>query len=97
MVESLSASHKLRPNPHAARALALLAPTPQKAWRYYLEGWSALQPQARSLRGEKTFGDSAADPLRDAVMDSLVREVRDDRDVKFATYTTRTNSVAQQC
>lgn len=76
MVESLSVSHKLRPNPHAARALALLAPTPQEAWNYYLKGWSALQPKPRTSSGSETFGDSDTDPLRDVVMDSLLREVR---------------------
>lgn len=77
--ESLRASHKLRPNPHAARALALLAPTPQLAWASYLEGWAALQPTGSSVDGAPgasgAFGDSSTDPIRDAVMDSLVREM----------------------
>eukprot|EP01043_Picozoa_sp_COSAG02_P059957 COSAG02_NODE_7739_length_2868_cov_1.903575_3_plen_177_part_01 len=101
MVESLSASHKLQPNPHAARALALLAPTPQAAWRYYLEGWSALQPQPRSSPGNKAFENSVDDPLRDAVMDSLVREVRDHTDAKSTTAVLNTRpsiaDVQQMC
>ena len=65
---SLAQSHKLKPNPHAARALALLAPTPAAAWVLYKQGWASLQPSGG-------FGDSAKDPLRDAVMDALIREM----------------------
>lgn len=75
VAESLTTSHNLQPNPHAARALALLAPTAQQAWNFYLEGWSSLQPQLRSSAGKRLFENSTADPLRDVVMDSLVREV----------------------
>ena len=66
---SLAASHKMRPNPHAARALALLAPTQAQAWARYLEGWASLSP---------AFGtdtDTNEDPMRKPVMDALAREM----------------------
>ena len=58
---SLRASHKLRPNPHAARALALLAPTTAEAWALYQQGWATLLPPAGSEAAA-----AATDPLADA-------------------------------
>ena len=66
---SLAASHKMRPNPHAARALALLAPTQAEAWARYLEGWASLSPASG------TDTDTNEDPMRKPVMDALAREM----------------------
>lgn len=58
-------SHKLRPNPHAARALALLAPSGAAgAWEVYMEAWAAAEGWA-----------DKSDPMLNVTMDSLVREI----------------------
>ena len=56
--------------PHAARALALLAPTQAEAWARYLEGWASLSP-ASGTDSE----DTNEDPMRKPVMDALAREM----------------------
>ena len=60
---SLARSHVAKPNPHAARGLALLAPSAEKAWSWYQAAWAAMSVWP------------AADPLREAVADSLAREI----------------------